>query len=62
MLEASRLALILAIAVFGLLAVAQQQAQNLSWLQAVGAVFALGFGADTVKNLVTQKAPPGSNG
>jgi hypothetical protein len=61
MLEASRLALILAIALFGLMAVAQQQAQNVTWLEAVGAVFALGFGADTVKNLVTQKPPPDSN-
>lgn len=54
-LEFSRLLLVLAAAVIGLLATAQQQAQNLSLLQAAGAVMALGFGADTLKSLLTQK-------
>ena len=35
-LEASRLALVLALAVFGLMGSARQQAQNLSFLEAVG--------------------------
>jgi len=34
---------------------ARQQAQNLSFLEAVGAVVALGFGADTVKNHIMQR-------
>jgi hypothetical protein len=58
-LEASRLALVLALAVVGLMATARQQAQSLSFLEAVGAVIALGFAADTLKNLVTQR-PSGS--
>ena len=57
MLEASRLLLVLAIAVVGLFAAAQQQIQNLTFLQAVGAAFALGFGAGTLKNLITERAP-----
>ena len=45
-LEASRLALVLAVAVFGLVVnTAQHQASKLTPLEAVGAVFALGFGA-----------------
>jgi hypothetical protein len=55
MLEASRLAMVLTIAVIGLVGSAQHQAQSLTLLQAAGAVFALGFGADTLKNLITQK-------
>lgn len=58
-LEASRLALVLTLAVVGLMATARQQAQSLSFLEAVGAVIALGFAADTLKNLVTQR-PSGS--
>jgi hypothetical protein len=54
-LEASRLALVLAIAVFGLVNTAQHQASKLTPLEAVGAVFALGFGADTLKNLITDR-------
>lgn len=54
-LEASRLALVLALAVVGLMATARQQAQSLTFLEAVGAVIALGFTADTLKNLVTQR-------
>jgi len=55
MLEASRLAMVLTLAVFGLVGSAQHQAQSLTLLQAAGAVFALGFGADTLKNLITQR-------
>lgn len=55
MLEASRLAMVLTIAVIGLVGSAQHQAQSLTLLQAAGAVFALGFGADTLKNLITQR-------
>jgi len=35
---------------------ARQQAQNLSFLEAVGAVAARGFGADTIKNLIMQRS------
>jgi hypothetical protein len=55
MLEASRLALVLAIAVFGLVATARQQASTLTLLEAIGAVFALGFGANTLRNLITDR-------
>jgi hypothetical protein len=55
MLEASRLAMVLTLAVFGLVGSAQHQAESLSLLQAAGAVFTLGFGADTLKNLITQR-------
>ena len=55
MLEAGRLAMVLTLAVFGLVGSAQHQAQSLTLLQAAGAAFALGFGADTLKNLITQK-------
>jgi hypothetical protein len=55
MLEASRLAMVLTLAVIGLVGSAEHQAQSLTLLQATGAVFALGFGADTLKNLITQK-------
>jgi hypothetical protein len=55
MLEASRLAMVLTLAVFGLVGSAEHQAQSLTLLQAAGAVFALGFGADTLKNLITQR-------
>jgi len=55
-LELVRLAIVLALALFGLMTTAQQQAQNLSFLEAVGAVVALGFGADTIKNLIVQRS------
>jgi hypothetical protein len=55
MLEASRLAMVLTLAVFGLVGSAQHQAETLTLLQAAGAVFTLGFGADTLKNLITQR-------
>ena len=56
LLEGSRLALVLAAAVFGLIATAQDKTQDLTTLQAAAAVFALGFGADTLKNMVLRKA------
>jgi hypothetical protein len=56
LLEASRLALVLAAAVFGLIAAAQDKIQDLTFLEAAAAVFALGFGADTLKNLVLRKS------
>jgi hypothetical protein len=55
MLEASRLAMVLTLAVIGLIGSAEHKAETLTLLQAAGAVFALGFGADTLKTLITQK-------
>ena len=54
-LELGRLLFALAIAVFALLTTARQQIQTLSLIEAAGAAVALGFGADTIKNLLTQK-------
>jgi hypothetical protein len=54
-LEASRLVLVLAAAVIGLVGVAQQKVDGLTLVQAIFAVCALGFGADTLKNLLTQR-------
>jgi hypothetical protein len=54
-LEFGRLLFALAITVFALLATARQQIQSMTFLEASGAAIALGFGADTVKNLLTQK-------
>jgi hypothetical protein len=54
--EGAKLGFVLLIAVAGLIATAQQQVQGLTFLQAVGAVIALGFGADTLKNLITSKS------
>jgi hypothetical protein len=34
---------------------ARQQMQNLGFFEAVGALVALGFGADTIKNLILQR-------
>jgi hypothetical protein len=53
-LELIRLVIVLTLALLGLMASARQQAQNLSFLEAVGAVVAIGFGVDTIKNLVVQ--------
>ena len=53
-LEIVRLVIVLTLALIGLMTTARQQAQNLSFLEAVGAVVALGFGVDTIKNLITQ--------
>lgn len=46
-LELARL-VIMHLALFGLMSVAQQKAQSLSFLDAIAAVVAIGFGADTV--------------
>ena len=55
-LELIRLLIALTLTLLGLMASAQQQAQNLSFLEAVSAVVALGFGIDTLKNLIVQGA------
>jgi hypothetical protein len=55
MLEASRLGMVLTLAVFGLVGPAQHQIESLTLIEAAGAVFALGFGADTLKNLITKR-------
>jgi hypothetical protein len=55
-LELVRLTIMLALALLGLVATGRQQAQNLSFLGAVGALIALGFGADTIKNLISQRS------
>jgi hypothetical protein len=59
-LDYVRLALTLVIALFGLLAGAKEQLLKLDVLPALLAVFMVGFGADQIKNLLTQK-PPGSD-
>jgi hypothetical protein len=59
-LEDVRLAMTLVIALFGLLAGAKEQLLKLDVLPALLAVFMVGFGADQIKNLLTQK-PPGSD-
>jgi hypothetical protein len=53
--EAIRLAAALLIAVFGLVAGARDQLQKLDVLPGLVAVFLVGFGADTIKNLLSQK-------
>jgi hypothetical protein len=55
-LELVRLMIVLALALLGLMTTARQQVQNLSFLEAVGVVIALGFGADTIKNLIVQRS------
>jgi hypothetical protein len=50
----------LVVALFGLLAGAKEQLLKLDVLPALLAVFMVGFGADQIKNLLTQK-PPGSD-
>ena len=53
--EGIRLAAALLIAVFGLVAGARDQLQKLDVLPGLVAVFLVGFGADTIKNLLSQK-------
>ncbi len=48
----------LVIALFGLIAGAKEQLLKLDLLPALLAVFLVGFGADQVKNLLTQKTAP----
>jgi hypothetical protein len=55
-LELIRLTIVLALALLGLMTTARQQVQSLSFLEAVGVVVALGFGADTIKNLIVQRS------
>jgi hypothetical protein len=54
-LDYVRLAMALVIALFGLIAGAKDQLLKLDLLPALLAVFMVGFGADQVKNLLTQK-------
>jgi hypothetical protein len=55
-LELVRLMIVLALALLGLMTTARQQVQNLTFLEAVGVVVTLGFGADTIKNLIVQRS------
>lgn len=55
-LELVRLIIVLVLAVLGLMTTARQQAQNLSFLEAVGTVIVLGFATDTLKNLILQRS------
>jgi hypothetical protein len=52
--ETIKLAAALLIAVFGLLSGAQTQLEKLDILPALVAVFLVGFGADTIKNILTK--------
>ena len=56
--EGVRLAIALVIALIGLLAGAREQLTKLDLIPAAIAVFLLGFGADTIKNLLTPKQAP----
>jgi hypothetical protein len=56
-LDYVRLGLALIIALFGLIAGAKEQLLKLDVLPALLAVFMIGFGADQIKNLLTQKSP-----
>jgi hypothetical protein len=56
LLELGRLGVVLAIALIGLMATAQQQVRAMSFPEAAAAVVALGFGADTVKNIILSAA------
>ena len=57
--EGVRLGIALIIALIGLLAGAREQLTKLDLIPAAIAVFLLGFGADTIKNLISPKqAPP----
>jgi hypothetical protein len=54
-LDYVRLAMALVIALFGLIAGAKEQLLKLDLLPALLAIFMVGFGADQIKNLLTQK-------
>ena len=56
LLEAGRICAVLAIAFLGLMTAAEQKVQSLTFFQAVSAVIGLGFGADTVKNLILRSS------
>jgi hypothetical protein len=53
-LEFIRLVIVLVLALLALMTTARQQVLHLSFLEAVAAVVALGFGADTIKNLIVN--------
>lgn len=44
----------LLLALFGLMATAQQKARDLTFLDAVAAVIAIGFGAGTIKDMIMR--------
>jgi hypothetical protein len=56
--EGVRLGIALVIALIGLLAGAREQLTKLDLIPAAIAVFLLGFGADTIKNLISPKQAP----
>jgi hypothetical protein len=56
-LDYLRLAMALVIALFGLMAGAKEQLLKLDVLPALLAIFMVGFSADQIKNLLTQKSP-----
>jgi hypothetical protein len=56
--EGVRLGIALVIALIGLLAGAREQLTKLDLIPAAIAVFLLGFGADTIKNLISPKPTP----
>ena len=53
--EALRLCVALAVAVAGLLGGALSQLSRLDLLPALVAIFAMGFGADVMKNIIAQR-------
>lgn len=59
-LDYVRLAMALVIALIGLMAGAKEQLLKLDVVPALLAIFLVGFGADQIKNLLTQK-PPGAD-
>ena len=56
-IETIKLAVALLVAIFALIAGAREQLAKLDLLPALTAVFAIGFGADTIKNLLGPKSP-----
>jgi hypothetical protein len=60
MLDFLRLVMALVIALIGLMAGAKEQLLKLDLVPALMAIFLVGFGADQIKNLLTQR-PPGAD-
>jgi hypothetical protein len=56
-IEAAHLLIVLAVAFFGVFATARAQIETMSTFSAAAALIGIGFGADTLKNLIAQKAP-----
>ena len=54
LLALASLLITILIVAFGLLAGAQEKLQTLDWVSGVIAVLVLGFGADTLKNLIAK--------